>query len=124
MAGDATVYTYAKSMTTLPTKSSAADSSEVAVTPDPQVACRVCRDIAGSEFARNRSPGGPAASANAKIREPLVTRKLRTLITFCHPYPAVDRSFLTCVPDSSGRRSPATALRATARAAEPLLPIK
>lgn len=57
---------------------------EVAVTPDRVAAAFA--DIAGSEFAMepiSQGPGGIAkVSANVKIREPRVTRKLGDLITF------------------------------------------
>lgn len=97
---------------------------EVAVTPD-RVASALS-DIAGSSFAMDpiaQGPGGIAkVSANVRIQEPRVTRKLGDLITFMIHIPLsidllldlrLDKQRFTVAGD--------IALRATARAARPLL---
>ncbi|MBX9640950.1 MAG: hypothetical protein K2X97_14795 [Mycobacteriaceae bacterium] len=97
---------------------------EAAVTPDRVAAA--LSDIAGSEFAMEpiaQGPGGIAkVSANVKIKEPRVTRKLGDLITFVIHIPLTIDLLLDLRLDK--QRFMVTgdiALRATARAAEPLL---
>ena len=97
---------------------------EIAVTPDRVAAA--LSDIAGSEFAMEpiaQGPGGIAkVSANVKIKEPRVTRKLGDLITFVIHIPLTIDLLLDLRLDK--QRFMVTgdiALRATARAAEPLL---
>lgn len=97
---------------------------EIAVTPDRVAAA--LSDIAGSEFAMEpiaQGPGGIAkVSANVKIKEPRVTRKLGDLITFVIHIPLTIDLLLDLRLDK--QRFMVTgdiALRATARAADPLL---
>jgi hypothetical protein len=97
---------------------------EVAVTPE-RVAGAFA-DIAGNEFAMEpiaQGPGGIAkVSANVKIQEPRVTRRLGDSITFVIHIPLSIDLLLDLRLDKqrfvvSGDIAP----RATARAAEPLL---
>jgi hypothetical protein len=97
---------------------------EVAVTPE-RVAAGFS-GIAGSEFAMEpiaQGPGGIAkVSAKVKIRDPRVTRKLDELITFVIHIPLSIDLLLDLRLDK--QRFAVTgdiALRATARAADPLL---
>ncbi len=97
---------------------------EVAVTPD-RVADALA-EIAGSEFAMEpiaQGPGGIAkVSASVKIKDPKVTRSLGDLITFVIHIPLEIDLLLDLRLDK--QRFAVTgdiALRATARAAEPLL---
>lgn len=97
---------------------------EVAVTPDRVAAAFA--DIAGSEFAMEpiaQGPGGIAkVSAKVEIQDPRVTRKLGDLITFVIHIPLSIDLLLDLRLDK--QRFSVTgdiALRATARAAEPLL---
>lgn len=97
---------------------------EVAVTPDRVAAAFA--DIAGSEFAMepiSQGPGGIAkVSANVKIREPRVTRKLGDLITFVIHIPlSIDLLLDLRLDKQRFMVAGDIALRATARAAEPLL---
>ncbi len=97
---------------------------EVAVTPDRVAAAFA--DIAGSEFAMEpiaQGPGGIAkVSAKVKIQDPRVTRRIGDLITFVIHIPLTIDLLLDLRLDK--QRFVVTgdiALRATARAAEPLL---
>jgi hypothetical protein len=97
---------------------------EVAVTPD-RVAAALA-DIAGSEFAMEpiaQGPGGIAkVSAEVKIQEPRVTRKLGDLITFVIHIPlSIDLLLDLRLDKQRFAVAGDIALRATARAAEPLL---
>ena len=97
---------------------------EVAVTPD-RVAAALA-DIAGSEFAMEpiaQGPGGIAkVSAKVKIQEPRVTRKLGDLITFVIHIPlSIDLLLDLRLDKQRFAVAGDIALRATARAAEPLL---
>src|ERR1700761_1100581 len=97
---------------------------EVAVTPERVAAAFA--DIAGNEFAMEpiaQGPGGIAkVSANVKIQDPRVTRRLGDSITFVIHIPLsidllldlrLDKQRFTVTGD--------IALRATARAAKPLI---
>ena len=97
---------------------------EVAVTPE-RVAAALA-EIAGSEFAMEPIAQGPGkiakVSANVKIKDPRVTRSLGDLITFVIHIPLVIDLLLDLRLDK--QRFAVTgdiALRATARAAEPLV---
>ncbi|GAB7143602.1 hypothetical protein [Mycobacterium riyadhense] len=97
---------------------------EIAVTPDRVAAAFA--DIAGSEFAMEpiaQGPGGIAkVSAKVKIREPRVTRKLGDLITFVIHIPlSIDLLLDLRLDKQRFLVAGDIALRATARAAEPLL---
>lgn len=97
---------------------------EVAVTPERVAAAFA--DIAGSEFAMEpiaQGPGGIAkVSANVKIQEPRVTRRLGDSITFIIHIPlSLDLLLDLRLDKQRFRVSGDIALRATARAAEPLL---
>jgi hypothetical protein len=97
---------------------------EVAVTPE-RVASALA-DIAGSEFAMEpiaQGPGGIAkVSANVKIQDPQVTRRLDDSITFAIHIPlSIDLLVDLRVDKQRFIVSGDIALRATARAAEPLL---
>lgn len=97
---------------------------EDAVTPE-RVAAALA-DIAGSEFAMEpiaQGPGGIAkVSANVKIQEPRVTRKLGDLITFVIHIPlSIDLLLDLRLDKQRFAVAGDIALRATARAAEPLL---
>lgn len=97
---------------------------EVAVTPD-RVAGALS-DIAGSEFEMEpiaQGPGGIAkVSAKVKIQEPRVTRKLGDLITFVIHIPlSIDLLLDLRLDKQRFQVAGDIALRATARAAEPLL---
>lgn len=97
---------------------------EVAVTPD-RVAAALA-DVAGSEFAMEpiaQGPGGIAkVSAKVKIKEPRVTRKLGDLLTFVIHIPlSIDLLLDLRLDKQRFVVSGDIALRATARAAEPLL---
>lgn len=97
---------------------------EVAVTPDRVAAAFA--DIAGNEFAMEPIAQGPAGiakvSANVKIQEPRVTRKLSDLLVFVIHIP-LSIDLLVDLRLDKQRFSVAgdIALRATARAAQPLL---
>jgi hypothetical protein len=97
---------------------------EVAVTPE-RVADALA-EIAGSEFAMEPIAQGPGkiakVSANVQIKDPRVTRSLGDLITFVIHIPLVIDLLLDLRLDK--QRFAVTgdiALRATARAAEPLV---
>jgi hypothetical protein len=97
---------------------------EVAVTPERVAAAFA--DIAGTEFAMEpitQGPGGIAkVSANVKIREPQVTRRLGDDITFVIHIPlAIDLLLDLRLDKQRFKVSGDIQLRATARAAEPLL---
>jgi hypothetical protein len=97
---------------------------EVAVTPERVAAAFA--DIAGNEFAMDpisQGPGGIAkVSANVKIHEPKVTRKLGDSITFVIHIPlSIDLLLDLRLDKQRFVVSGDIALRATARAAEPLL---
>src|ERR1700743_3033377 len=97
---------------------------EVAVTPE-RVASALA-DIAGNEFAMEpiaQGPGGIAkVSANVKIMDPRVTRKLGDSITFVIHIPlSIDLLLDLRLDKQRFKVSGDIALRATARAAEPLL---
>jgi len=97
---------------------------EVAVTPE-RVAGAFA-EIAGSEFAMEpiaQGPGGIAkVSANVKIQEPRVTRRLGDSITFVIHIPlSIDLLLDLRLDKQRFVVSGDIALRATARAAEPLL---
>ncbi len=97
---------------------------EVAVTPERVAAAFA--DIAGNEFAMEpiaQGPGGIAkVSANVKIHEPKVTRRLGDSITFVIHIPlSIDLLLDLRLDKQRFVVSGDIALRATARAAEPLL---
>ena len=97
---------------------------EVAVTPERVAAAFA--EIAGSEFAMApiaQGPGGIAkVSANVKVHEPQVTRKLGDAITFLIHIPlSIDLLVDLRLDKQRFAVSGDIALRATARAAEPLL---
>ncbi|MFV0493510.1 hypothetical protein [Mycobacterium sp.] len=97
---------------------------EIAVTPE-RVAGALS-DIAGSEFAMEpiaQGPGGIAkVSANVRIQEPRVTRKLGDLITFAIHIPlSIDLLLDLRLDKQKFAVTGDIALKATARAAEPLL---
>ncbi len=97
---------------------------EVAVTPERVAAAFA--DIAGSEFAMEpiaQGPGGIAkVSANVKIQEPRVTRRLGDSITFVIHIPlSIDLLLDLRLDKQRFVVSGDIALRATARAAEPLV---
>ncbi|MGB8390596.1 hypothetical protein [Mycobacterium sp.] len=97
---------------------------EVAVTPERVAAAFA--DIAGSEFAMEPIAQGPAGiakvSANVKIHEARVTRRLGDSITFAIHIPlSIDLLLDLRVDKQRFVVSGDIALRATARAAEPLL---
>ncbi|POX80496.1 hypothetical protein [Mycobacterium kansasii] len=97
---------------------------EVAVTPE-RVAASFA-EIAGSEFDMEpiaQGPGGIAKlSAHVKINEPRVTRKLGDLITFVIHIPlSIDLLLDLRLDKQRFKVAGDIALRATARAAEPLL---
>lgn len=97
---------------------------EVAVTPERIAAAFA--DIAGSEFAMQpiaQGPGGIArVSANVKVDEPRVTRRLGDAITFDIHIPlSIDLLLDLRLDKQRFVVSGDIALRATARAAEPLL---
>jgi hypothetical protein len=99
---------------------------EVAVTPERVAAAFA--DIAGNEFAMEpiaQGPGGIAkVSANVQIQEPRVTRRLGDSITFVIHIPlSVDLLLDLRLDKQRFVVSGDIALRATARAAEPLLVI-
>jgi hypothetical protein len=98
---------------------------EVAVTPD-RVAAAFADNLAGREFSMEpiaQGPGGIAkVSANVKIQEPRVTRKLGDLITFVIHIPlSIDLLLDLRLDKQRFVVAGDIALRATARAAEPLL---
>jgi hypothetical protein len=98
---------------------------EVAVTPD-RVAAAFADNLAGREFSMEpiaQGPGGIAkVSANVKIQEPRVTRKLGDLITFVIHIPlSIDLLLDLRLDKQRFAVAGDIALRATARAAEPLL---
>jgi hypothetical protein len=97
---------------------------EVAVTPERVAAAFA--DIAGSEFAMEpitQGPGGIAkVSASVKIHEPRVTRSLGDTITFVIHIPlSIDLLLDLRLDKQRFVVSGDIALRATARAAQPLL---
>ena len=97
---------------------------EVAVTPERVAAAFA--DIAGNEFAMEpiaQGPGGIAkVSANVKIQDPRVTRSLGDSITFVIHIPlSIDLLLDLRLDKQRFVGSGDIALRATARAAEPLL---
>ncbi|MGO9693826.1 MAG: hypothetical protein ACLPYO_08450 [Mycobacterium sp.] len=97
---------------------------EVAVTPERVAAAFA--DIAGSEFAMEPIAQGPAGiakvSAHVKIHDPRVTRRLGDSITFVVHIPlSVDLLLDLRLDKQRFVVSGDIALRATARAAEPLL---
>ena len=97
---------------------------EVAVTPERVAAAFA--DIAGSEFAMEpiaQGPGGIAkVSANVKIQDPRVTRRLGDTITFVIHIPlSIDLLLDLRLDKQRFAVSGDIALRATARAADPLL---
>ena len=97
---------------------------EVAVTPERVAAAFA--DIAGSEFAMEpiaQGPGGIAkVSANVKIEEPQVTRRLGDAITFVIHIPlSIDLLLDLRLDKQRFVVSGDIALRATARAAETLV---
>ncbi|SPM42712.1 hypothetical protein MNAB215_4932 [Mycobacterium numidiamassiliense] len=97
---------------------------EVAVTPERVAAAFA--DIAGSEFAMEpiaQGPGGIAkVSANVKIQDPRVTRRLGDTITFVIHIPlSIDLLLDLRLDKQRFVVSGDIALRATARAADPLL---
>lgn len=97
---------------------------EVAVTPERVAAAFA--DIAGNEFAMEpiaQGPGGIAkVSANVKIQDPRVTRRLGDCITFVVHIPlSIDLLLDLRLDKQRFQVSGDIALRATARAAEPLI---
>lgn len=97
---------------------------EVAVTPERVAAAFA--DIAGSEFAMEPIAQGPGkiakVSANVSIQEPRVTRRLGDSITFVIHIPlSIDLLVDLWLDKQRFVVSGDIALRATARAAEPLL---
>lgn len=97
---------------------------EVAVTPERVAAAFA--DIAGNEFAMEpiaQGPGGIAkVSANVKIEDPRVTRRLGDSITFVVHIPlSIDLLLDLRLDKQRFVVSGDIALRATARAAEPLV---
>jgi hypothetical protein len=99
---------------------------EVAVTPERVAAAFA--DIAGSEFDMEPMAQGPGkiakVSANVKIQEPRVTRQLGDSITFVIHIPlSIDLLVDLWLDKQRFVVSGDIALRATARAAEPLLVI-
>jgi hypothetical protein len=97
---------------------------EVAVTPE-RVATALA-EIAGSEFAMEPIAQGPGkiakVSANVKIKDPRVTRTLGDLITFVIHIPlAIDLLLDLWLDKQRFAVTGDIALRATARAAEPLV---
>ncbi|HEY0227522.1 MAG TPA: hypothetical protein VGC05_14255 [Mycobacterium sp.] len=97
---------------------------EVAVTPERVAAAFA--DIAGNEFAMEpiaQGPGGIAkVSANVKIQDPRVTRRLGDTITFVIHIPlSIDLLLDLRLDKQRFAVSGDIALRATARAADPLL---
>lgn len=97
---------------------------EVAVTPERVAAAFA--DIAGNEFAMEPIAQGPGkiakVSANVKIQEPRVTRRNGDLITFAIHIPlSIDLLVDLWVDKQRFAVAGDIALRATARAAEPLL---
>jgi hypothetical protein len=97
---------------------------EVAVTPERVAAAFA--DIAGNEFAMEpiaQGPGGIAkVSANVKIQDPRVTRRLGDTITFVIHIPlSIDLLLDLRLDKQRFVVSGDIALRATARAADPLL---
>jgi hypothetical protein len=97
---------------------------EVAVTPE-RVAAALA-DIAGSDFAMEpiaQGPGGIAkVSAKVSIKEPRVTRRLGDIITFVIHIPlSIDLLLDLRLDKQRFVVSGDIALRATARAADPLL---
>jgi hypothetical protein len=97
---------------------------EVAVTPERVAAAFA--DIAGSEFAMEPIAQGPGkiakVSANVKIKDPRVTRRLGDLFTFVVHIPlAIDLLLDLRLDKQRFAVTGDIALRATARAAEPLL---
>jgi hypothetical protein len=97
---------------------------EVAVTPERVAAAFA--EIAGSEFAMEPIAQGPGkiakVSANVKIKDPRVTRQLGDLITFVIHIPlAIDLLLDLRLDKQRFAVTGDIALRATARAAEPLL---
>lgn len=97
---------------------------EVAVTPERVAAAFA--DIAGNEFAMEpiaQGPGGIAkVSANVKIQDPRVTRRLGDSITFVIHIPlSIDLLLDLRLDKQRFVVSGDISLRATARAAEPLL---
>jgi len=97
---------------------------EVAVTPE-RVAAALA-DIAGSEFAMEPIAQGPGkiakVSANVRIQEPQVTRRLGDSITFAIHIPlSIDLLLDLRLDKQRFVVAGDIALRATARAAEPLL---
>ncbi|BBX43775.1 hypothetical protein [Mycobacterium simiae] len=97
---------------------------EVAVTPERVAAAFA--EIAGNEFAMEpiaQGPGGIAkVSANVKIHDPRVTRRLGDSITFVIHIPlSIDLLLDLRLDKQRFQVSGDIALRATARAAEPLV---
>jgi hypothetical protein len=97
---------------------------EVAVTPERVAAAFA--EIAGNEFAMEpiaQGPGGIAkVSANVKIQDPRVTRRLGDSITFVIHIPlSIDLLLDLRLDKQQFVVSGDIALRATARAAEPLV---
>jgi hypothetical protein len=97
---------------------------EVAVTPERVAAAFA--EIAGNEFAMEpiaQGPGGIAkVSANVKIQDPRVTRRLGDSITFVIHIPlSIDLLLDLRLDKQRFVVSGDIALRATARAAEPLV---
>ncbi|MGA8250516.1 MAG: hypothetical protein WB989_07580 [Mycobacterium sp.] len=97
---------------------------EIAVTPE-RVADALA-EIAGSEFAMEPIAQGPGkiakVSADVKIQDPRVTRSLGDLITFVIHIPlAIDLLLDLRLDKQRFAVTGDIALRATARAAEPLL---
>lgn len=97
---------------------------EIAVTPERVAAAFA--DIAGNEFAMEpiaQGPGGIAkVSANVKIQDPRVTRRLGDSITFVIHIPlSIDLLLDLRLDKQRFVVSGDISLRATARAAEPLL---
>jgi hypothetical protein len=97
---------------------------EVAVTPERVAAAFA--EIAGSEFAMEpiaQGPGGIAkVSANVTIQDPRVTRRLGDSITFVIHIPlSIDLLLDLRLDKQRFQVSGDIALRATARAAEPLV---
>ncbi|MCV7030219.1 hypothetical protein [Mycobacterium sherrisii] len=97
---------------------------EVAVTPERVAAAFA--EIAGNEFAMepiSQGPGGIAkVSANVRIHDPRVTRRLGDSITFVIHIPlSIDLLLDLRLDKQRFQVSGDIALRATARAAEPLV---
>lgn len=97
---------------------------EYAVTPERVAAAFA--DIAGTEFAMEPIAQGPGkiakVSADVKIHDPRVTRRLGDSITFTIHIPlSIDLLLDLRLDKQRFRVSGDIALRATARAAEPLL---